>query len=234
MKYFLFFVLLFLSFLLHAQETFRAEYKIIQTLTVGGKNKMETHKFVNEYRGYLFKKGNKCYSYKTPVHFEEEVQQGSSIFMAIVSHDSIQDFVYTDLDSLKKKIHLNNIRNENRITVICVDNLNTAKDNWTIMDESDTINGFSCRKAILPDPMKQGENLVEAWVTNDLPNTNGMDYIGLLNVPGVIVKAKINTMRYELELLSYKLDAPLPDSVFYRSEVTKPCVSVNKMPTRKE
>ncbi|MFV0605617.1 MAG: hypothetical protein ACK5NK_07235 [Niabella sp.] len=82
----------------------------------------------------------------------------------------------------------------------------------------------------MPNLRNPKENSVEAWITTDLPNSNGVDFGGFYNVPGVIISVALylGDASDVLELVSYKLDEPIAESVFKMEEVTAPCSTPKK------
>jgi GLPGLI family protein len=83
--------------------------------------------------------------------------------------------------------------------------------NWVLRQETKTIQGFLCYKAILINPRNGKQNL-EAWYTPKLPYHYGiMEYYGL---PGVILELNRNT----LAITAIKIEL----NPIQRIEITEP------------
>lgn len=223
--YILFFFFLF-SKAVCAQATFSAVYRITQTMT-GIDGKTSTSLF----DGYLYKKGNRSFSYQKPVALDTgSIKTDNNTYeFHMTNTDSVQLLMYIDLDSALFKVYQTNSMMPNRKPSVYCRHFSLEEDQWQLTGETQKIKGFDCTKAILPSRNGGTGNYVEAWVTKDLPNKTGVGFGGVRNVPGVIVKARFIPSYSDIELTNYLVDSPLSDDIFDRKEITTPCGRINQL-----
>lgn len=143
--------------------------------------------------GYYYKKNNTIISFLKADYlklYPEAIIEIKELNHVIgLDKDTIQAIFYVDLDSLifRYRISYNEDYSQNNFFYFDKD-----ARNWEISDKTETINGFLCTYAVQYNSSRN--ILAEIWFANDFP-IMPIGMLNLLNVPGLIVKAKFTGTR---------------------------------------
>lgn len=195
-------------------QNFSAQYSVESTREVQlASGKTEFVKL--NYRGYLYKSGNRYISFFKPLFLQEwenGVVKVADGFSVSVSTDTVQALSYLDLDSNIVRTRtdfggLNKVRK-----------FDPGIIKWQIMPDTKIINGLPCQKALLDFNGKT--NLCEVWFCSDI--NVSVSLRNLPGLPGLLVEADYYSANEKYQLLSYNLGEDLPPSIFWPREFNQP------------
>ncbi|RZK14403.1 MAG: hypothetical protein EOO43_16390 [Flavobacterium sp.] len=166
--------------------------------------------------GYYYKKGNKIISYLRPEYLKEfpqgELRLESENHTVGLFSDTIQSICYADLDSMILRYRFASLPGEN-------ENINRHFDldfrEWSIQKATEIIHGMECRHAIQFNTSGDKVN-AEIWYYPDISMPVG--FANLLNVPGLIVKAKLHGTRETYYLKEFSTSTEPKDNLFWPKE----------------
>lgn len=165
---------------------------------------------------YYYQKDNKVITYLKPDYLEQHpngIRIESKNLTIGIDLDSIQYPYFYDFDSMIVKYRFKKMEDEYELIYRGFD---TNFRKWHRRDGSYLINGMKCKHAIY---YRMGSTTpeMEIWYVEDVEMPVGP--VNLINVPGLIVKARIYGNGLTLKLDSFTTQAEIDDSVFQLKEL---------------
>jgi hypothetical protein len=210
-------------------NTFEAKYlvKSERYAIHEGKQKLIA---ILEFEGILKKKGNRYICYSKPLYLDKYPNgyidyqfDGDPPISYGIPVDSFYTIQYADLDSMIIRYHHHS---SNIAGIGGRNNYFTFEPGfrqWNILNETRTINGLLCQKAIIA-----GRNSTfEIWFAPDI--SVAMGPVTLMELPGLVVEAVFPELNETWSLKEFSTGRPMDDTEFWPSPFNAPFRFINHL-----
>jgi GLPGLI family protein len=177
-----------------------------------------------DYRGYLYMAGPKNIYFQRPLYLTK-YPTGQIVFNEKNNYtindlpmDTLQLLGSMNSDSMLLRTRDDGIGLEPQKREFTMRRFEMGTSNWTILPEVKIINGLQCQHAFLYGQSAAGDKITywDVWFCPEIPIQYGPVHI--LGLPGLVVEASSETALVNIKLLSYTLNANIPDTVFWPQE----------------